>query len=108
MSSVKCIGAMAAAGALVSGGYSLYRGSKARKQVISNAETIAKSNHGQIPTGGMTKDGKMWDGYTTVDKVKKDTAKGLAQGVGIYSRRVFACRYEKAVYHNPAYYGKGF
>ena len=80
MSSVKCIGAMAAAGALVSGGYSLYRGSKARKQVISNAETIAKSNHGQIPTGGMTKDGKMWDGYTTVDKVKKDTAKGLALG----------------------------
>ncbi|MCR5265146.1 MAG: hypothetical protein K6E29_00960 [Cyanobacteria bacterium RUI128] len=80
MSSVKCVGAMAAAGAVVSGGIGLYRGLQARKAIIKNAQKVSDANGGKIPTGGMTKDGKLWDGYTTVDKVKKDTRKGIALG----------------------------
>ena len=83
MSSVKCIGAMAAAGAVVTGGIGLYRGLQARKKIIANAETISKANGGKIPTGGMTKDGKLWDGFTTVDKIKKDSAKGIAFGTAM-------------------------
>ena len=78
MSSVKCVGLMAAAGAIVSGGLGYYRGSKVRKHIIDDAQKIANKNGGKIPTGGMTKDGKLWDGFTTVDEVKKDTKKTMA------------------------------
>ena len=78
MSNMKCVGIMAAAGAVVSGGMTLYKGMNARKKVIANAQHIADGRGGKIPTGGMTKDGKMWDGFTTVDQIKKDSAKGLA------------------------------
>jgi len=81
MSNVKCVGLMAAAGAVVSGGFSLYSGMKARKKIVAHAQTISDANGGKIPTGGM-KNGAMWDGFTTVDKVKKDTAKGLVIGTG--------------------------
>lgn len=80
MSSVKCVGLMTAAGALATGGYSLYKGMKTRKQVINNAQRIADTHGGKIPTGGMKKDGTLWDGFTTVDQVKKDTRKALAMG----------------------------
>ena len=80
MSSVKCVGMVAAAGAAFVGGVSAYRGIKARKTIISSAQKIADGNNGKIPTGGITKDGKMWDGFTTVDQVKKDTAKKVAIG----------------------------
>ena len=80
MSSIKCVGAVAAAGALVSGGFGLYKGIKTRNAIIDNAQRISKVNGGKIPTGGMTKDGKLWDGFTTVDKVKKDTKKGVVLG----------------------------
>lgn len=80
MSNMKCVGIMAAAGAVVSGGMTLYKGKKARQQVIANAQHIADGRGGKIPTGGMTKDGKMWDGFTTVEQIKKDSAKGLAIG----------------------------
>ena len=80
MSSVKCVGMVATAGALVAGGLNAYRGMKARKQ---DAQRISDSNGGKIPTGGMTKDGKMWDGFTTVDKVKKDTNKSIAIGTAL-------------------------
>ena len=78
MSSVKCVGAIAAAGAVITGGVSLYRGAKARKRIIESAQNIANANGGKIPTGGMTPDGKMWDGFTTVDSVKNDTKKSVA------------------------------
>ena len=71
---------MAAAGAAVTGGLSLYNGINSRKKIIAHAETMSKAHGGKIPTGGMTKDGKLWDGFTTVDKIKKDTAKGVAIG----------------------------
>ena len=78
MSNVKCIGLMAATGAVVSGGMSLYNGIKARKAVIAHAQKISDTNGGRIPTGGMTKDGALWDGFTTVDAVKKQANKKLA------------------------------
>ncbi len=80
MSSVKCVGIMAATGAMAAGGLSLYNGNKARKMVVANAQKIADANGGKIPTGGMTKDGKMWDGFTTVEEVNKKTKKGIAIG----------------------------
>lgn len=83
MSSVKCVGIMAAAGAAVTGGVSLYNGLKTRKKVISDAQKFADLNGGKIPTGGMTKDGKLWDGFTTVDQIKKDTKKSVAIGTSI-------------------------
>ena len=83
MSSVKCVGIMAAAGGIVTGGMSLYSGMKARKQVIAHAQKVADANGGKIPTGGMTKDGALWDGFTTVDKIKKDSREGIAVGTGI-------------------------
>lgn len=83
MSSVKCIGAMAALGAAATGGYALYNGIKGRKQAIATAQTIANNNGGKIPTGGMTKEGALWDGFTTVDEVKKKTKKAVAMGTGI-------------------------
>lgn len=84
MSSVKCIGAMAALGAAATGGYTLYKGMKSRKAAITLAEKRADKD-GRIPTGGMTKDGTLWDGFTTVDQIKKDTKKGVLIGSGIAS-----------------------
>lgn len=83
MSTVKCVGIMTAAGAAVTGGFSLYNGMKARKKIIENAQRISDHNGGRIPTGGMTKDGKLWDGYTTVEDVKKETKKGVAISTAI-------------------------
>ena len=81
MSSVKCISLMTGIGAASIGGMGLYQGNKVRQKQIQVAEQIAKTNQGKIPTGGMTKDGKLWDGFTTVDQVKKDTKKQ----VGFYA-----------------------
>jgi len=83
MSSIKCVGIMTAAGAAVMGGSSLYGGLKSRKKVLEQAQKVADANGGKIPTGGMTKDGKLWDGFTTVDQIKKDSRKGLAVGTTI-------------------------
>lgn len=77
MSSVKCVGLVAGLGALATGSLSYYRGSKMREKVISDAQRVSYAHGGKIPTGGMTKDGKMWDGYITLDQVKKDTKKRL-------------------------------
>ena len=84
MSSIKCVGLMTAAGMVATGGLSLYKGAKARKQVIANAQKIADSNNGRIPTGGM-KNGVLWDGFTTVEQVKKDSKKALVTGTAISS-----------------------
>lgn len=84
MSSVKCIGAMAALGAAATGGLTLYKGMKSRKSAIALAEKRADKD-GRIPTGGITKDGALWDGFTTVDQIKKDTKKGVLVGSGIAS-----------------------
>ncbi len=78
MSSVKCIGAVAILGAMATGGTALYNGMKARKMVVTQAQVIANNNGGKIPTGGMSKDGKMWDGFTTVDAIDKNIKKGVA------------------------------
>lgn len=83
MSSVKCVGLVAAAGAAVAGGVSAYKGIQARKRIIADAQRIADGNGGKIPTGGMTKDGKMVDGFTTVDAVKKNTKKGIILGTAV-------------------------
>ena len=80
MSSIKCVGIMAAAGAALSGGITAYNGLKTRKNILKEVQKISDSNGGKIPTGGMTKDGKLWDGFTTVDDIKKDSKKKLAIG----------------------------
>lgn len=82
MSSVKCIGAMAALGAAATGGLTLYKGMKSRKAAIALAEQRADKD-GRIKTGGMTKDGALWDGFTTVNDVKKDTKKAVSIAAGI-------------------------
>jgi len=83
VSSVKCVSMVAAAGALVAGSVNAYRGVKGRKIMLADAQRIADANGGKIPTGGMTKDGTLWDGFTTVDKIKKESKKGVAIGAGI-------------------------
>ena len=83
MSSIKCIGAVAALGAAACGGITAYGGMKNRKAAIAHAQSIADSNGGKIPTGGMTKDGALWDGYTTVDEVKKKSGKAVAFGAAL-------------------------
>lgn len=82
MSSVKCIGAVAALGAAVTGGATLYQGMKTKKQTVAAAQVIADSNGGKIPIGGRTKDGKMWDGFTSVKDIKKNMNKAVALATG--------------------------
>lgn len=77
MSSVKCIGAMAALGGAIASGATYYSGSKIRKRTIEHAQVLANANGGKIRTGGMTKDGALWDGFTTVDEIKKKSKKDL-------------------------------
>ncbi len=83
MSSVKCVGMVAAAGAALAGGVSAYRGMKVRNRVIADAQKFSDAHGGKIPVGGMTKDGKMWDGFTTVENIKKDSKKKLVVGTAI-------------------------
>lgn len=85
MSSVKCVGLMAGAGALAMGGLSLYKGVKTRNKIVADAQKFSDAHGGKIPTGGMTKDGKLWDGFTTVDKIKKNTKKTVAISTAVSS-----------------------
>ena len=82
MSMVKCVGAVALAGGAIAGGVALGKGLVRRKQIIRSAENIASRNGGKIPTGGMTKDGALWDGYTTVADEKKKVNKTVALMTG--------------------------
>jgi hypothetical protein len=83
MSSIKCVGVVAALGAAASGGMSVYNGMKNRKAAIAHAQSIADTNNGKIPTGGKSKDGKLWDGFTTVEEIKKKSGKAVAFGAAL-------------------------
>ena len=82
MSVVKCIGAVAATGGLFAGGLALGKGIVRGKKIIKSASDIAARHGGTIPTGGMTKDGALWDGFTTVDEEKKKVRKHVALMTG--------------------------
>jgi hypothetical protein len=84
MSTMKTVGIMTMAGGAISGGISLYKGMQARKAMMANAEKVAKKD-GRIPIGGMTKDGALWDGFTTIDKVKQDSKKAVIIGSAMSS-----------------------
>ncbi len=70
---VKCMGIMTGAGLACGALSSYYMQSKVNKAIAKQAQTTAKD--GQIPIGGMTKDGKMWDGKVSVDEFKKQLDK---------------------------------
>ena len=65
----KCLGIMAGAGLIGGAASSYYIQSKVNKIAASEAEKHAKN--GMLPIGGMTKDGKLWDGQISVDEFKK-------------------------------------
>ena len=86
----KCMGIMTAAGFALGAGATYYAKSKQGKALMQNIEATAKN--GKIPIGGMTEDGKMWDGEVTVDEAKKNLNKatkimslitGAATAIGI-------------------------
>ncbi len=70
---VKCMGIMAGAGLLGGAASSYYIQSKVNKAAMKEVSAHAKD--GKIPIGGMSKDGKMWDGFMTVDEFKKNLDK---------------------------------
>jgi hypothetical protein len=72
----KCLGIMATAGFAASSGTAYFVNSKINKTMMEHANTMAKD--GTIPVGGMTKDGKLWDGKITVDEYKKNLDKKAA------------------------------
>ena len=78
MTAIKCIGAVAATGGIIAGGLALGKGMVRGRQIIKTAENIAAQNGGVIPTCGVTKDGGLWDGETTVDAEKKKVRKDVA------------------------------
>ena len=77
----------AVCGALT-GGLSYISATHQIKKQMKVVNQIASENGGKVPTGGMTQDGKLWDGYTTPEEVKKGynkermkaTAKSAAMG----------------------------
>lgn len=90
VSVAKCMGIMAGAGLLGGAASSYLVQSKVNK--VAMREISAHAKDGKIPIGGMTKDGKMWDGQMTVDEFKKNLDKktkvsslitGLMSAVGI-------------------------
>lgn len=82
----KCLGIIASGSFVGAAGASYFIQSKMNKAVVKEAQNHAKD--GKIPVGGMTKDGKLWDGAMTVDEFKKElnkrtTITSLIKGAGI-------------------------
>ena len=82
----KCLGIMAAGSFIGAAGSSYYIQSRMNKAVAKEAQAHAKD--GKIPIGGMTKDGKMWDGAITVEEFQKKLNKSaqiaaLIKGAGV-------------------------
>ncbi len=65
----KCLGIMAGAGLIGGATASYYMQSRINKFAVNEAEKHAKN--GMLPIGGMTKDGKLWDGQISIDEFKK-------------------------------------
>nr|QGT49784.1 hypothetical protein Melaina855_1710 [uncultured Candidatus Melainabacteria bacterium] len=83
---VKCMSIMTGAGLLGGALSSYYLQSKVNKAIVNQAQTHSKD--GTIPIGGMTKDGKLWDGKVSVDEFKKqlDTkAKKASLASGLFT-----------------------
>lgn len=73
VSVAKCMSIMTAGGFAVGAGLNYYTKTKQSKVAAQQLDAIAKD--GYIPVGGMTKDGKMWDGKITVDEAKGNLKK---------------------------------
>jgi hypothetical protein len=78
VSVAKCMGIMSTLGLATGAGASYYAQNKVNKITMKQAEIIAQHNGGSIPTGGKTKDGKLWDGKMTLDEFKKNLNKKTA------------------------------
>lgn len=65
----KCMSIMAGAGLIGGAASSYYMQSKVNRFAVKEASSHAKD--GMIPIGGMTKDGKFWDGKMSVEDFKK-------------------------------------
>jgi len=79
----KVLTGMAAGSFIGSSGAAYYVNNKVKNTALANAQAHAQD--GKIKIGGMTKDGKMWDGAITVDEFKKNLnsktiANSLVQG----------------------------
>lgn len=73
VSVAKCVGIMTGVGLVGGAGASYYMQSKVNKLAMKEVSSHAKN--GMVPIGGMTKDGKLWDGQMSVDDFKKQLDK---------------------------------
>lgn len=70
---MKCMAVMTTGALLLGSAASYGVQNKINKKIEKRLEGIAKD--GFIPTGGMTKDGKLWDGQISVEEAKKNMKK---------------------------------
>jgi len=86
----------AACGALT-GGLSYLSATHQIKKQMKVVNQIAAENGGKVPTGGMTKDGKLYDGFTTPEEVKKgynkERLKATAISAAMGTALTFALNY---------------
>lgn len=86
----------AVCGALT-GGLSYISATHQIKKQMKIVNQMAAENGGRIPTGGMNKDGALWDGYTTPDEVKatynKARLKATASSAAMGAVLTFALNY---------------
>ena len=66
---------LSAIGGAITGGVSYISSTRAINKQMKIVNKIAAENNGKVPTGGMTKDGALWDGFTTPQEIKKQSNK---------------------------------
>jgi len=71
---VKCMGIMSGLGFIGGAASSYFFHNKANKAVVKAAATRATQD-GYIAIGGMTRDGKLWDGRMKLDEYQKSLQK---------------------------------
>ena len=77
----KCMGIMSGIGLAGGAAASYLIQAPANKTAVKKAEAHAKN--GKIKIGGMTPDGKLWDGEMTIDEFKKNLNKKTAITTGL-------------------------
>lgn len=77
----KCMGIMSGIGLVGGAATSYFMQAKSNKLAMERAKTHAQN--GKIKIGGMTPDGKFWDGEMTLDEYKKNINKKTAITAGI-------------------------
>lgn len=72
----KCMGIMSGIGLVGGAATSYFMQNKTNKVAMEKAK--AHAQNGKIKIGGMTPDGKLWDGEMTLDEFKKNLNKKTA------------------------------